>query len=160
MVKLKDINLKARGFKQMYGLDYEETFAFGSQPQHSSKSFTIYSGEPRLAIIAFLNIYLEEEVCMQIHPGFDNNLSEWVCRRKKALYGLKQSPQTWFERFSKAMKMRNYHKAHSDHTTFYKHTPGHKINILIVYVDNILITEEWKWGVCRSEGILRSTIWN
>ena len=89
---------------------------------------------------AFLNGDLEEEVFMQLPPGFDKHPSGDVCRLKKALYGLKQSPRAWFGRFSKAMKEKDYRQAHSDHTMFYKHNKEGKIAILIVYVDDIVMT--------------------
>ena len=40
----------------------------------------------------FLHGELEEEIYMDIPPGFDTKLKGKVCRLKKALYGLEQSP--------------------------------------------------------------------
>ncbi|RDX86621.1 hypothetical protein CR513_32031, partial [Mucuna pruriens] len=49
----------------------------------------------------FLHGDLEEEVYMEIPPGFySHNEKNKVCRLKKALYGLKQSPRAWFGRFA------------------------------------------------------------
>lgn len=56
-----------------------------------------------------------------------------------SLYGLKQSPRAWFDRFRKAMLKRGYPQSNADHTLFYKHTED-KVAILIVYVDDIVIT--------------------
>lgn len=58
---------------------------------------------------------------------------------KKALYGLKQSPKAWFDRFSTTVHLLGYKQAHCDHTLFY-HRVKDKIAILIVYVDDIIIT--------------------
>jgi hypothetical protein len=53
---------------------------------------------------AFLHDDLEEEVYMEIPPGFDDEKTKGkVCRLKKALYGLMQSPRAWFDEISKAM---------------------------------------------------------
>jgi hypothetical protein len=58
---------------------------------------------------AFLHRELEEEVYMDLPPGFSRSLlPNQVCRLKKALYGLKQSPRAWFERFTKAMVFMGY----------------------------------------------------
>lgn len=62
-----------------------------------------------------------------------------VCRLKKALYGLKQSSRAWFDRFLKAMLKFGYHQSNADHTMFIKRI-GAKITVLIVYVDDIVMT--------------------
>ncbi|KAK6131471.1 hypothetical protein DH2020_034779 [Rehmannia glutinosa] len=89
---------------------------------------------------AFLHGELKEEVYMKIPPGFATHKTEGkVCRLKKALYGLKQSPRAWFDRFSKAMITFGYKQSNADHTMFIKYLNG-KITILIVYVDDIVVT--------------------
>lgn len=88
---------------------------------------------------AFLNGDLEEEVYMDLPPRFDLGKNNGkVCKLKRSLYGLKQSPHVWFNRFSKALRMMNY-KQGADHTLFFKHQ-GNKITIIIVYVDDIIVT--------------------
>jgi hypothetical protein len=77
---------------------------------------------------------------MDIPPGFE--LSEHtgkVLRLRRSLYGLKQSPRAWFDRFRQAMLKRGFHQSNADHTLFYKHGDN-KVAILIVYVDDIVIT--------------------
>ncbi|KAL6974688.1 Beta-galactosidase 8 [Sarracenia purpurea var. burkii] len=77
---------------------------------------------------------------MDIPPGFASSATKGkVCRLKKALYGLKQSPRAWFDRFLKAMLRFGYTQSHADHTMFTKKSNG-KIAILIVYVDDIIMT--------------------
>ena len=65
-----------------------------------------------------------------------------VCRLKKSLYRLKQSPRAWFERFGKVIKRYEYILSQAEHTIFYKHSNDSKIAILIVYVDDIVLTGE------------------
>ena len=138
--------LVARGFTQTYGLDYEETFApvaklntvrvllsLAANLDWSLRQFDVKN--------AFLNGELEEEVFMEVPPGFEEMKKDGrVCKLKKSIYGLKQSPRAWFERFTKAVKEHGYSQAHFDHTMFYKHTQASKIAILIVYVDGIVLT--------------------
>ena len=73
-------------------------------------------------------------------PGFDEHFGSKVCKLKKSLYGLKQSPRAWFERFTQFVKNQGYVQAQSDHTMFIKHSNDGKIAILIVYVDDIILT--------------------
>ncbi|RVW69984.1 Retrovirus-related Pol polyprotein from transposon RE1 [Vitis vinifera] len=78
---------------------------------------------------------------MNLPPGFEEKLgSNKVCKLKKSLYGLKQSPRAWFERFGKAVKNCGYCHSQANHTMFYKHSKDGKIAILIVYVDDIVLT--------------------
>ena len=89
----------------------------------------------------FLHENLEEEVFMDLHPGFEGKFSGGkVCRLKKSLYGLKQSPQAWFERFAKSLLKFGYHQNQRDHTLFINQSPEKKIITLIVYVDDIIVT--------------------
>ena len=66
-----------------------------------------------------------------------------MCKLKKSIYRLKQSPRAWFNQFTKTIKQMGYKQAQTDHTLFYKHKDG-KITILIVYVDNIILTRHDK----------------
>ena len=68
--------------------------------------------------------------------------SSVVCRLKKALYGLKQSPRAWFSRFMSAMKCLAYRQSNGDHTLFYRHSTSGGAAILLVYVDDIIITKD------------------
>ena len=89
---------------------------------------------------AFLHGELEE-VYMTPPPGNQLTLDKTlVCRLKKALYGLKQSTRAWFAKFARAMKEMNYYQSDGDHTLFMKHGSTGKVAILIVYVDDILVT--------------------
>ena len=76
---------------------------------------------------------------MDIPPGFNNGSSGKVAKLRKSLYGLKQSPRAWFDKFVKAIKRQGYTQAQADHTLFFKHKVG-KVTILIVYVEDIIIT--------------------
>jgi hypothetical protein len=73
-------------------------------------------------------------------PWYINKRSKpIVCRLHKALYGLKQSPQAWFGQFCHAMKNYEFEHSDSDHTLFFKRRQE-KLNILIIYVDDMIIT--------------------
>ena len=55
------------------------------------------------------------------------------------MYGLKQSPRAWFDRFTKSIQQHGFKQAQADHTLLYK-LLGKKITILIVYIDDIIVT--------------------
>ncbi|RVW52205.1 Retrovirus-related Pol polyprotein from transposon TNT 1-94 [Vitis vinifera] len=90
---------------------------------------------------AFLNGDLEEEVYMEIPPGFEESMAKnQVCKLQKSLYGLKQSPRAWFDRFTKAVLKLGYKQGQADHTLFVKKSHAGKLAILIVYVDDIILS--------------------
>ena len=56
------------------------------------------------------------------------------------MYGLKQSPRTWFKQFSTTLNQAGYNQGQVDRTLFIKHVVDGRKTILIVYVDDIIIT--------------------
>ena len=73
-------------------------------------------------------------------PKFEAQFDHQVCKVKKSLYGLKQSPRAWFDRFTTIVKSQGYNLGHSDHTLFIKVSKARKITVLIVYVDDIILS--------------------
>lgn len=90
---------------------------------------------------AFLNGDLEEEVYMDIPVGMETEKTiNKVCELKKSIYGLKQSPRAWFEKFSRIVISKGYIQCQSDNTLFVNHSPQGKFVIIIVHVDDIILT--------------------
>ena len=140
--------LVARGFTQTYEVDYSETFAPVAKLNTIRILLSLAANlEWPLHQLdvknAFLNGVLEEEVYMDIPPGLKTEENKGkVCRVQKSLYGLKQSPRAWFTTFGKSMKKLGFNQAQGDHTLFFKHSNQGKITILIVYVDDMIITRD------------------
>ena len=138
--------LVAKGFTQTYGIDYTETFApvakLNTIRVLLSVAVNLDWELHQLDVKnAFLNGDLEEEVYMSQPPGFEEPLkTNTVCKLNKSLYGLKQSPRAWFNRFLKVVKGFGYSQGQTDHTLFVKHSEIGKMAVLIVYVDDIIIT--------------------
>ena len=102
-------HLVAKGHRQHYGIDYDETFS----PVIMLKSIQIM-----LAIAAhldnkiwqmdvktaFLNGELEKEVCMIQPEGFTSTDELKVCKLKRSIYGLKQVFRSWNMHFDKVIK--------------------------------------------------------
>ena len=137
--------LVAKGYTQTYGIDYDETFAPIAKMNSVrtliscaiNLDWEIYQMDVKNT---FLHSDLHEEVYMHIPPGFETGQTNGkVLRLCRSLYGLKQSPRAWFDRFRQSMLKRGYIQSNADHTLFYKHATS-KVAILIVYVDDIVIT--------------------
>ena len=98
--------LVEKGFNQLEGIDYNETFA------HVAKMNTIrtilsiassYKWEIHQMDVKsdFLNGDLNEEIYMQQPPGFINaESSNLVCKLHNSLYGLKQVPWAWYDKIN------------------------------------------------------------
>lgn len=87
---------------------------------------------------AFLNGDLAEEVYLKPPPGADI-LSNKVCRLCRALYGLKQSPHAWFSKFSTTIAKLGFKSSPYDSALFIR-TTEHRTTLLLLYVDDIIIT--------------------
>jgi len=104
---------------------------------------------------AFLNGDLEEEVYMEIPPRLETSSNvNRVYRLKKSLYGLKQSPRAWFDRFTKTVAQYGYSQCQADLTLFVKTSPEKEIAILIVYVDDIILTRDYEEELVRLKKLL------
>ncbi|KAK8951032.1 hypothetical protein KSP39_PZI004596 [Platanthera zijinensis] len=140
--------LVAQGYTQAQGIDYQDTFAPVAKMNTIRILFScaVNRGWDLLQFDiknAFLNGDLEEEVYMDTPPGLViKGPEKKVCRVLKALYGLKQSPRAWFRRFYTFMLKLGYIQSQADHTLFVKRK-GNLIAILIVYVDDIIITGDY-----------------
>ena len=151
----------AKGFTQTYGIDYTETFAPVAKLNTvrillslaANLDWPLHQMDVKNA---FLNGELEEEVFMTIPPGFSKGNEGKVCRLRKSLYGLKQSPRAWIDRFSRVMKGQGYHQGQSDHTLFTQCSKDGKKTILIVYVDDIVLTGDDKREIDRLKKVLAS----
>ena len=121
----------AKGFKQRYGLDYEDTFSSVVKPTTIrlllSLAVTRNWSIRQLDIQnAFLNGVLEEEVFMRQPPGFeDPQRPHHLCHLVKAIYGLKQAPRAWHARLATVLRQHGFIASTADTSLFILHRPDH-----------------------------------
>ena len=85
---------------------------------------------------------------MDLPPRFgDNGINNLVCK-------LKQSPRAWFERLTRTIKGHSFTQRQTNHTLFFRHLSNSKIIILIVYVDDIILTNNDLKEMERLKGIM------
>jgi hypothetical protein len=135
--------LVCKGYAQIEGIEFEETFATVSRMEAihlllayaCSKNIKVYQMDIKSV---FLNGELEEEVYIEQAEGFQ--LSEnknYVCKLNKALYGLKQAPRAWYSRLDKYLQQAGFRKGSADNNLYIKVSQGN-ILLIEVYVDDII----------------------
>ncbi|MCO5569460.1 hypothetical protein L7F22_023172 [Adiantum nelumboides] len=155
--------LVARGFTQIPGMDYSETFS----PVLRITSFRVL-----IAIAArfgfllhqmdvrtvFLNGDLQEEIYMSQPDGGYTSLQhpDYVCRLLKALYGLKQSPRQWYLRFHQCMISLGYTRFQSDANVYSRHSTN-VLLFLAIYVDDLLILSNSQYVIDKAKGELQAS---
>lgn len=139
--------LVARGFSQVLGVDYNETFspvvnmvsirmllAYAAIEGLQMKQFDVKT--------AFLYGNLEETVYMEQPEGFSDK-SDRVCLLEKSLYGLKQAPRQWNKEFSNFLTSLNLQESENDRCIYYRTRPT-RIFIAIYVDDGIIFAENFK----------------
>ena len=144
----------AKGFTQIPGKDFGATFTLVAKLTFvrlivslaASHSWPLHQLDVKNA---FLHGNLLETIYMDPPPGFwaEGEYAEKVCRLRKSLYGLKQSPRAWFSRFSEIIVSMEFVCCHFDHTCFIRHHSDGRCIILLVYVDDIILTRDDILGI-------------
>lgn len=137
--------LVARGFTQVHGTDYSDTYAPVTRLETIRLLFALAvekDWEIRQIDVktAYLNGNLDEEIFMGPPKGYTVPKGH-VLRLKKALYGLKQAGRQWYRRLREAVSKFDLKPLANDPHTYVTHKVVDGVRrtlILPVYVDDLL----------------------
>lgn len=138
------VRLVALGCRQLYGVDYNETFA-PVVTMTTIRTILAVAAHHDLeleqmdVVTAFLNGDLEEDIYMAIPEGLKTNANtNKVCKLLKSLYGLKQSPRQWYFKMHQFLLQIGLTSSPNDPCLYIRHS---SIGILLIalYVDDLLI---------------------
>ncbi|CAI5483969.1 unnamed protein product [Closterium sp. Yama58-4] len=122
-VEREKARLVVKGFTQVYGADYDETYA----PVSSYVTLRIF-----LSIVAVLdfnlmqldmkNAFLQsklDRVLYMYQPDYFNDGTGRVCKLLKCLYGLKQSPLLWYKALNDVLVGAGWKKSQVDEALYF-----------------------------------------
>ncbi|CAL2238881.1 unnamed protein product [Prunus armeniaca] len=123
-------NLVAKGYSQVEGIDYQETFAPVAKlvtvrvllSVASLRGWHLHQLDVNNA---FLNGDLDEEVFMSLPPGFGRK-------------GENRASRQWFIKLSTALKAAGFQQSRSDYSLFVRRRQGNFL-VLLVYVDDVIL---------------------
>jgi hypothetical protein len=136
--------LVAKGFSQVKGIDYNETFSLVAKMNSiflvlslaSSHKWEVHQMDVKSS---FLHGDLQEEIYMEQPHGYVQNDSSLVCCLKKSCYGLKKAPQAWYAKMDNFLIATGFSRCHFDPSVYTKKVGIHLIT-LVLYVDDLIIT--------------------
>jgi hypothetical protein len=156
--------LVAKGFSQIHGSDYDETYA----PVMDATTYrylialaTHYNMKTQTmdVVTAYLYGELDHEIWMDAPSGHQeikqSKLKRPVVRLHKALYGLKQSGRVWYERLKAFLEKNGFTNNEVAPCTFIKRDEVNGLVILAIYVDDLNIFGDHK-AVTETMSLLKS----
>lgn len=136
----------AKGYNQIKGIDYHETFA-------PTASFTSIRALMQVAVqndviihqmdvkAAYLHAPIDTEIFQEQPEGFEESSGtgeQLVCKLKKSLYGLKQSGRNLYKLLHNHLEQNNFVRNLSDHSV-YRRQIGNETIPVIIWVDDLII---------------------
>ena len=150
----------SKKLSQVHGVDYTNTFA----PVENMDSIRLV-----LAIAAskrwevhhmnvksdFIHGEIHEEIYMQYPSSFTIHDPSLVCRLNKCLYGLKQAPRAWYAKMDNFLLSQGFERWKYDPNVYLKNLYD-SILIIVLYVDDILMTGSWIVDICSIKSSLHN----
>lgn len=135
--------LVARGFTQVHGVNYTDTFS--PVVRHSSMRI-LFSLANKLNLnidhidvtTAFLNGDLHETIYMEQPPGFNNGDKSKVCLLLKGIYGLKQASRIWNNKVHDLLSTNSFVQSKCEPCVYIKRSQNDLV-IIALYVDDFYL---------------------
>ncbi|KAH0818317.1 hypothetical protein GEV33_004473 [Tenebrio molitor] len=134
--------LVARGFRQVAGVDYNETFSPVTKFDSIRMILCVAVSEKLIlrqfdVKTAFLYGNIDEILYMQQPDGYQDGTKR-VCKLNRSLYGLKQASRCWNQRFTSVLSRLGLHPTNADVCVFTNGDPKNQL-ILAIHIDDGLI---------------------
>ncbi|RUS70255.1 hypothetical protein EGW08_021985 [Elysia chlorotica] len=152
----------AKGYSQIKGVDYNETFAPTANIT-SIRMLMQLAAQHDLILhqmdvkTAYLNAPIDYEIFMEQPDGFKveaKNGKKLVYRLNKSLYGLKQSGRYWNNLLHSFLIENDFQQSQSDHCVYTKSTEDETI-IILVWVDDLIIAANSVDVLSRTKQMLK-----
>ncbi|GBP75030.1 Retrovirus-related Pol polyprotein from transposon TNT 1-94 [Eumeta japonica] len=136
--------LVAKGYSQIEGVDFTETFS--PVVRHTTLRL-LFALSVQLGLstthldvtTAFLNGTFNKTIYMKIPKGFSEKTQNGqVLKLKKAIYGLKQSSRAWYKKVDECLLNMGYVKSKIEPCMFTKMSQGQK-TIVTLFVDDFFV---------------------
>jgi len=143
LLKKYKARLVARGYEQIFGVDFDETF---SPVTRLTSLRLLFALSAQLGLVthqmdvktAFLNADLDEETYIEVPDGVTPDVPCDGFRLRKALYGLKQSPRMWNININSFLLSLGFTALPNEPCLYFRRT-GDKIAMIALYVDDMVI---------------------
>ena len=156
--------LVARGFTQIYGTDYFETYSPVAKLSSLRTILALAVHEDwDIDCFDFDGAYLngelgkDEDIYMKNPPSYNED-NDTVKHLKKSLYGLKQAGRKWYDTLKRTLADLGFRVSDADPGVFHARNDDHP-TIIAVHVDDCTITSssaelvqdyKWKINTCHS----------
>ena len=137
------VRIVAQGFRQLFGVDFFQTFA-PTLNIDGLKLIIAIASKFKWHIFqldikaAYLNAKIDTDIYTTIPPG-DANFGKRYWKLRKALYGLKQSGCQWYLTISEFLIEQGFIQLSSEKCIFKKTVNGKLVCIIGLYVDDMAI---------------------
>ena len=153
----------AKGFKQIEGIEYSDTFAPTSKPETFKILLSLSAIENFFlkqmdAKAAYLHPKIDEEVYLEQPKDFeklDSNGNKLVCKLKKSIYGLKQAAKNWYHELSNFLIQQGFERSKHYYCLFLKNKEDEKLYVL-TWVDDLVIAGNSQTEIDKLKSSLES----